>query len=53
MRSQVSKSKTIGNTRSRKKETTSQKHCDARRRLEDRLEEIKLQRELREFDFQY
>lgn len=30
---------------------SSMEHLDARRRLEDKLEEMRLQRELREYDF--
>ncbi len=31
--------------------STSAKHLDSRRRLEDKLEEYRLRRETREFDF--
>lgn len=32
-------------------DTTSGSNLDARRRLEDKIEELRLQRELREFDY--
>jgi len=50
MSSQALTTKKSPSTRSRKKASQS-KALDARRRLEERLEDIKLERQLREFDF--
>lgn len=49
--SKVLEQKKSPSTRSNKKESAAQKALDARRRLEERLENIKLERELREFDY--
>lgn len=52
MSSEALTSKKAPSSRTRKK-TSQSKALEVRRRLEERLEDIKLERQLREFDFEY
>tara|TARA_B100000446_G_scaffold46105_3_gene42180 strand:+ start:20800 stop:20973 length:174 start_codon:yes stop_codon:yes gene_type:complete len=56
MSSEVSTRKTTKTTQAKRGKRASQaqsNELDSRRRLEERLEDIRLARELKEFDFEY